>query len=88
MPKRVVRAPPVVRERIIRVASYIEPYFSLQMHMKSELSHRLQISKMRRNSTTLNSCQHNVNIVNVRVARWRCTAPLEPRRPCVKHFTL
>ena len=42
-----------------RVASFIEPYFSLQMHATHELAHRLQTSKMRRNSTSLNSCQHN-----------------------------
>ena len=32
-----------------------------------------------------NSC--NVNIVTFSVARRRWTAPLKPRRPCVKHFT-
>ena len=55
-----------------RVASNIEPYFSLQMHAKLEPAHRLQTSKMRRNSTSLTSCQHdNVNIVIVCVARRR-----------------
>ena len=34
-----------------RVALCIEPYFSLRMHVKSELAHRLQTSKMRRNLT-------------------------------------
>ena len=53
-----------------------------------ELAHRLQISKMRRNWTSLDSCQHDdINIVTVGVARRRWTAPLKPRRPCVKHFT-
>ena len=53
-----------------------------------ELAHRLQTSKMRRNSTSLDSCQHNdTNIVTISVARRRWTAPLKPRRPCVKHFT-
>ena len=49
-----------------------------------ELVHRLQTSKMRRNSTSLDSCQHDdINIVTVSVARRRWTAPLKPRRPCV-----
>ena len=53
-----------------------------------ELAHRLQTSKMRRNSNSLNSCQHDdINIVTVSVARRRWTAPLKPRRPCAKHFT-
>ena len=53
-----------------------------------ELAHRLQTSKMRRNSTSLNSCQHDdINIVTVSVARRCWTVPLKPRRPCVKHFT-
>ena len=54
-----------------------------------ELAHRLQTSKMRRrNSTSLDSCQHNdINIVTVSVARRRPTAPLKPRIPCVKQFT-
>ena len=53
-----------------------------------ELAHRLQTSKMRRNSTALDSCQHDdINIVTVSVAKWRWTAPSKPRRPCVKHFT-
>ena len=53
-----------------------------------ELAHRLQTSKMRRNSTLLDSCQHDdINIVTVSVARRRWTALLKPRRPCVKHFT-
>ena len=53
-----------------------------------ELAHLLQTSKMRRNSTSLDSCQHDdINIVTVRVARRRWTALLKPRRPCVKHFT-
>ena len=53
-----------------------------------ELAHRLQTSKMRRNSTSLDSCQHDdINIVTVSVARRRWMAPLKPRRPCVKHFT-
>ena len=53
-----------------------------------ELAHRLQTSKMRRKSTSLDSCQQDdMNIVTVSVARWRWTAPLKPRRPCVKHFT-
>ena len=53
-----------------------------------ELAHRLQTSKMRRNSTSLDRCQHDdINIVIVSVARRRWTAPLTPRRPCVNHFT-
>ena len=36
-------------ERIARVASCIEPYFSLQIHAKPELAHRLQTSRMRHN---------------------------------------
>ena len=53
-----------------------------------ELAHRLQTSKMRRNSISLDSCQHDdINIVTVSVARRRWTPPLKPRRPCVKHFT-
>ena len=53
-----------------------------------ELAHRLQTSKMRRNSTSLDSCQHDaINIVTVSVARRRWTAPLKPRRPCVKNCT-
>ena len=52
-----------------------------------ELAHRLRTSKMRRNSTSLNHCQHDdINIVTVSVARRRWTAPLKLRRPCVKHF--
>ena len=58
-----------------------------------ELAHRLQTSKMHRNSTSLDSCQHDdMNIVTVSVAMRRWTAPLKPRRPCVisslPHFTL
>ena len=53
-----------------------------------ELAHRLQTSKMRRNSTSLDSCQHDdTNIVTDSVATRRWTAPLKLRRPCVKHFT-
>ena len=53
-----------------------------------ELAHRLQTPKMRRNSTSLDSCQHDdINIATVNVARRRWTAPLKPRKPCVKHFT-
>ena len=53
-----------------------------------ELAHHLQTSKMHRNSTSLDSCQHDdINIVTISVARRRWTAPLKPRRPCVKHFT-
>ena len=55
---------------------------------ESELAHCLQTSKMRRNSTSLDSCQHDdINIVTVSVARRRWTAPSKPRRSCVKHFT-
>ena len=37
--------------------------------------------------TSLNSCQHDdINIGTVSVARRRWSAPLKPRRPCVKHF--
>ena len=53
-----------------------------------ELAHRLQTSKMRRNSISLDSCQHDdINIVTVSVARRRWTVPSKPRRPCVKPFT-
>ena len=120
-------------ERIARVASCIELYFSLQMHAKLELAHRLQTSKMRRNSTSLNtfrvkkrvskrvspeviyiirseslgsdfmhdsqrdslqdsflyvSCQHDVNIVTICVARRWFTPSLKPRRLWAKYFTL
>ena len=51
------------------MASCIEPHFSLKMHAKAELAKRLQASKMRHNSTSLNTCQHDVNIVIVCVAR-------------------
>ena len=55
---------------------------------ETELAQRLQTSKMRRNSTSLDSCQlDDINIVTVSVARRRWTASLKPRRPCVKHFT-
>ena len=50
-------------DRLARVASCIEPYFSLQMHAKPELTHRLQTSKMRRNWTFLNTCRRDANIV-------------------------
>ena len=40
-------------------------YFSLQIHSEPEFPHRLQTPKMRCNSTSLNTCQHNVNIVTV-----------------------
>ena len=57
-----------------------------------ELAHRLQTSKMRRNSTLLASWQHDdINIVTVNVARRRWTAPLKPRRrvsSILRHFTL
>ena len=70
--------------RIARVASCIEAYFSLQMDAKPELAHCLQTSKMRRNSTSLNSCQHDdIKIVTVFVARRSWTAPLKPRKLCV-----
>ena len=47
-------------------------YVSIQMHAKPELAHRLRTSKMRRNSTSLNSCQHDdINIVIVSGARRR-----------------
>ena len=93
-PKRAVRTLRVWKcrtssERIGCVTSCIEPCFSLQMHAKPELAHRLQTSKMRRNPISLNSCQHDdIYIVTVSVARRLWTAPLKPRRPCVKHFTL
>ena len=54
---------------------------------ETELAHRLQTSKMHRNSTSLDSCQHDdIDIVTVSVARRRWTAPLTPRRPCDKQF--
>ena len=34
------------------------------------LARRSQTSKMRRNSTSLNSCQHDINIVIIRVNRY------------------
>ena len=44
------------------------------------------VVQRRRNSTSLDSCQHDdISIVSVVWRRW--TAPLKPRRPCVKHFT-
>ena len=63
-------------------------YFSLQVHAKLELAYRLQTSKMRRNSTSLNTCQHDVNIVIVCVAKQRCTASFKTRKPCLEHFAL
>ena len=51
----------------------------LQMHAKPALAHRLQTLKMHRNSTSLNSCQHDdINIVTVSVARRRWTARSKP----------
>ena len=44
------------------------------MRAKLELAHRLQTSKMRRNLTSLNTCQNDVNIVTICVTRQRCTA--------------
>ena len=71
-------------ERIVRVASCI----FLTNSCEPELAHRLQTSKMRCNSTSLDSCQYgDIIIVTVSVARRRWTAPLKPRRPCVNHFT-
>ena len=76
-------------ERITRVASCIEPYFSLQIHANPSwlTVYRHARAKMRRNSTSLDSCQHDdIKIVTVSVARRRWTAPSNPRRPCLKHF--
>ena len=62
--------------------------FFFKNSCEPELVHRLQTSKMRRNSTSLDSFQHDdINIVIVSVTRRRWTAALKPRRPCVKHFT-
>ena len=58
--------------RMARVASRMEPYFPLQMQAKPDLAHRLQTSKMRRNSTSLSTCQHDINIVTLCDARRRC----------------
>ena len=58
-----------ISKRIASVASCIEPYFSLQIHAKLELAHRLQTSKMRRNSTSPNNFPHDANIVN-RLRHW------------------
>ena len=52
-------------ERIARVVSCIEPYYFLQMHTEPELAYRLQTSKMRHNSTSLNTCQHDVDMVTI-----------------------
>ena len=79
--KNAVRQPPVL-------ASCIEIYYFFTNSCEPELAHRLLTSKMRSNSTSLNSCQHDdINIVTVSVARRRWTAPLKPRRRCLKHFT-
>ena len=52
-----------------------------------ELAHRLQTSKMRRNSTSLDSCQHDdVNMVTVGVARWYWTSSLKSQTTCVKNL--
>ena len=67
---------------------HVSNHIFLYKLMRPELAHRLQTSKMRRNSTSFNSCQYdNINIVTVSVARRRRIAPFKPRRPCVKHFT-
>ena len=61
------------RERIARVPLCIEPYFSLQMHAKPELAHRLHADiDNALQLTSLNSCKYDdINIVTVCVARWR-----------------
>ena len=65
----------------------IAPYFFLEMRAKPEQAHRLQTSEKRRNSTSLNTCLNNVNIVT-KVARRLCTPFLKPRSSWGKHFTL
>ena len=52
-------------ERIARVSLCIEPCFTLQIDAKPKFAHRLQTLKMRRNSTSLNTCQHDVDIVTI-----------------------
>ena len=44
-----------------------------EMHAKLELAHHLQTSKMRLNLTSLNTCQHDGNIVTVCIVWRRCT---------------
>ena len=62
--------------------------FFFTISCEPELAYRLQTSKMRRNSTSLGRYQHDdINIVTVSVVRRGWTAPLNPRRPCVEHFT-
>ena len=73
---------------VARVVSRIDPYFSVQMHAKTKLAHRLQASKMRRNSTSLKICKHDLNILTVCIMRRHCTATLKLRRSRVKHFSL
>ena len=54
-----------------RLASCIEIYH-FDTRCEPELAYRLQTSKMGRNSTSLDSCQHDdINIVTVSVARRR-----------------
>ena len=79
-PKRAIRSLYFLSssERIARVATCIEPYFPLQMHAKPELAHRLQTSTMHRNSTSLKTCQYDVNIVTICVATRCCIASLTP----------
>ena len=50
------------------------------MHARPEFAHCLQTSKMRRNSTLLNTSQDEINIVTICVGRQRCAALLKPRR--------
>ena len=73
-------------ERIVHVASCFEPYFSLQMHTKPELAHRLQTSKMRRNSTSLNTCQHDVNVKATETVCLLIFAVCKAFFAVVKHF--
>ena len=78
--------------RIARLVSCIQPYFSLQMHAKLEMAHRLKTSKMRHNSTSINTWRYDVNIVTVCVVKPRYKSPLKPRRAwafdaLVQHFT-
>ena len=62
--------------------------FFFTISCEPELAYRLQTSKMRRNSTSLGRYQHDdINIVTVSVVRRGWTASLNPRRPCVEHFT-
>ena len=67
---------------------HVSNHIFLYKFMRTRMVHCLHTSEMRRNSTSLDSCQHDdTDIVTVSLARRRWTAWLKPRSACVKHFT-